>query len=131
MNMSQKDYIEQVEGENELLKQNLDETSYFKPMWSQEVIPGWGIGKRWVIQLQGTPVCDMYKKKVLRYKRGTPKQRSRWANATIEKELICSVTVGMSGRCVPFIFGREHEWKENLEECKKYVNRIVFGVDEI
>jgi hypothetical protein len=129
--MSQNDYTKQLEEANEQLKHKLDETSYFKPMWSEEVIPGRGMGKRWVIQLQGNPVCDMYKKKVLGYKGGTPKQRSRWANATIEKELICIVTVGMDGRCVPYIFGKEYEWQKNFEECKKYVNRIVFGIDEI
>jgi hypothetical protein len=129
--MSETDYIKQLEQTVESLQRKLDEATYFKPMWSQEVIPGRVSGKKWVIQLQGNPVCDMYKKKALGYKGGTPKQRSRWANATIEKELICSVTVGMAGRCIPYIFGREYEWQKNMEECKKYVNRIVFGVDEI
>jgi hypothetical protein len=127
----QNEYTQQLEDTIESLNQKLHEVSYFKPMWSQEIVPGQGNGKLWVIQLQGNPVSDMYKKKVLGYKRGSPKQRSRWANATIEKEIICVVRFQGDNRCVPYIFGKEHEWQPDFETCKKYVNRIVFGVDTI
>jgi len=125
------DYTQQLEDTIESLHKKLDEVSYFKPMWSQEIIPGRGNGKQWVLQLQGNPVSEMYKKKVLGYKGGTPKQRSRWANATIEKEIICVVKFTGDNRCVPYIFGKELEWQPDFETCKKYVNRIVFGVDTI
>lgn len=123
------DYTQQLEDTIESLKQKLDEASYFKPIWSQEVVPR--VGKMWVLQLQGNPVSGMYEKKIKYYNSGSPKQRSRWAAATVPKEIMATITIQSDGRCMPFIFGREYEWQKSLGECKSYVNRIVFGVDEI
>ena len=129
--MSDSDYTQQLEETIESLNKKLDEVSYYKPVWSQEIIPGNGNGKLWVLQLQGNPVSEMYKKKVLSYKSGSHKQRSRWANSTIEKEIMCVVRFTGDNRCVPHIFGKEHEWQPSFEACKKYANRIIFGVDDI
>lgn len=125
------EYIKQLEETIETLHKKLEEASYFKPIWCEVVIQGQGLGKHWVLQLQGNPVTNFYEKKILRYKRGTPKQRSRWAKATVANEIICRIDFNSDSRCIPYIFGKEHEWQPNLEECKKYVNRIIFGVDEI
>ena len=127
--MSDSDYIKQLEETIELLNKKLDEASYFKPVWCEEIVPN--NGKCWVLHVQGNSVEEATKKKLLGYKRGTPKQRSRWAKATVPKEIMCIVKFTSDGRCVPHIFGKEHEWQPNLEECKKYVNRIIFGVDEV
>jgi hypothetical protein len=129
--MSQEDYTKQLEETIESLHKKLDEVSYFKPMWCEEIIPGNGNGKMWVLQLQGNPFGGMYKKKMLSYKRGTPKQRQRWARATIVKEIMCFIRSTGDNRYVPYIFGKEYEWQPSFDECKKYVNRIVFGVDTI
>lgn len=126
---SMTDYTQQLEDTIESLHKKLEEVSYFKPMWCEEIVPQQG--KCVVLQLQGNPVSGMYNKKADGYKRGTPKQRSRWAKATVAKEVMCIIKTTSDGRCVPYIFGKEYEWQKNMDDCKKYVNRIVFGVDTI
>ena len=123
------EYVKQLEDTIESLNQKLHEASYFKPIWGQEIVPPHG--KCTVLHLQGNPVSGMYDKKVVRYKRGTPKQRSRWATAAVANEVMCIVKPTSDGRYVPYIFGKEYEWQRNMEECKKYVNNLLFGVDTI
>lgn len=140
--MNQEDYTKQLEDTIESLNKKLEEVSYFKPMWCQEDIPGItnfviprpGITKDrklWVLQIMGNPVCDMYKKKVLGYIKGSPKQRSNWANKTISKEVMAYICPIPDNRYIPLIFGHEYEWQPDLEACKKFVNRLLFGVDHI
>ena len=125
------EYTVQLEQTIESLKKKLEDASYFKPEWKEEVIPGHGVGKHWVVQLQGNNIPELYRKKIGRYKRGTPKQRKRWADNTVCNDVICYITFTSDNRCVPYIFGKEHVWQKNFEECKKYVNNLLFGVDEI
>jgi hypothetical protein len=127
--MSDADYIKQLEETIELLNKKLDEASYYKPVWCEEIVPN--NGKCWVLHVQGNPVDTAKKKKLLGYKKGSSHDRNRRANAEISKETMCIVKFVSDGRCIPYIFGKEYEWQPNLEECKKYVNRIIFGVDEV
>jgi hypothetical protein len=125
------EYTAQLEQTVESLKKKLEDASYFKPMWCQAIVPGPGNGKMWVLQIQGNPVDFMYEKKIASYRSGSHTRRANWAESTVPKEIMCVVTMQPGGRCIPQIFGYEHKWQPNLEACKKYVNKILFGVEEI